>query len=123
MNPQDNLPEVCLIVKDVDKEDRDYEKTIRKYKKIVEKNGLNSIIKQVGKFSLNGFNLKNMTLNLNLKIMPLKQLNLEFRPFETKRKLSTSFDLFLADKCLHDILFNGSKLGKEFNKRKRFVHK
>jgi ribosome biogenesis protein UTP30 len=51
--------------------------------------------------------------------MPLKQLNLEFRPFETKRALCTSYDLFLADECLHDILFNGSRLGKEFQKRRK----
>ena len=54
-----------------------------------------------------------------MKIIPLKQLNLEFRHFEAKRKLSTSFDMFLADKCLHDILMNGSKLGKEFVKRRK----
>jgi hypothetical protein len=53
--------------------------------------------------------------------MPIKQLKLEFRHYEAKRKLCTSFDLFLADQCLHDILFNGSKLGKEFKKRKRLV--
>ena len=51
--------------------------------------------------------------------MPIKQLKLEFRHFEAKRKLCTSFDMFLSDKCLHEILFNGSKLGKEFKKRKR----
>lgn len=56
-----------------------------------------------------------------LKVIPLKQLNLEFRPFETKRKLVTSFDLFLADKCLHEILFSGCKLGKEFRKRRRYI--
>ena len=53
--------------------------------------------------------------------MPLKQINLEFRPFEAKRKLSTSFDMFIADKCLTDILRNGSKLGKEFAKRRKCV--
>ncbi|RMZ97840.1 ribosomal L1 domain-containing 1-like, partial [Brachionus plicatilis] len=95
---EDTSPEVCLIVKDIDKKDRDYEKTIRKYEKIIKDNQLDSIIK---------------------KVLPLKQLNLEFRPFETKRTLSTSFDIFLADKRLHEILFNGSKLGKEFHKRKR----
>ena len=55
------------------------------------------------------------------QIIPLKQLNLEFRHFEAKRKLSTSFDLFLADKCLHEILFSGSKLGKEFRKRRKYT--
>ena len=71
---------------------------MRKYKAIVDKQQLNTIVKQ---------------------IMPLKQLNLEFRHFEAKRKLCTSFDLFLADKCLHEILYGGSKLGKEFRKRRK----
>jgi hypothetical protein len=92
------MPEICLITKDVDKKSRDYEKTIRKYKSIVENHQLTSLIKHV---------------------IPLKQLNLEFRHFEAKRKLSTSFDLFLADKALHEILFGGSKLGKEFRKRRK----
>ena len=45
------------------------------------------------------------------------QYKLEYRPFEAKRKLSTSFNLFLADKSLHNILHHGSKLGKEFRKK------
>lgn len=98
MFTDETFPETCLIVKDIDKKDRDYEKTIRKYEKIIKDSQLDSIVK---------------------KVMPLKQLNLEFRPFETKRTLSTSFDLFLADKTLYEILFNGSKLGKEFRKRKK----
>lgn len=98
MYTEDTIPEVCLIVKDIDKKDRDYEKTIRKYEKLIKDNQLDKIIK---------------------KVMPLKQLNLEFRPFEAKRTLSTSFDIFLADKSLYEILFNGSKLGKEFRKRKK----
>ncbi len=43
----ENQPEVCLIVKDVDKKDRDYEKTIRKYQQLIEKNNLSSIIREV----------------------------------------------------------------------------
>jgi hypothetical protein len=41
-------PEICLIVKDIDKKDRDYEGTIRKYNSIIEKHKLNTVIKQVG---------------------------------------------------------------------------
>ena len=44
----ENTPEVCLMVKDLDKKDRDYEKTIRKYKEIIEQNKLENIVKQVG---------------------------------------------------------------------------
>jgi hypothetical protein len=43
----ENQPEVCLIVKDADKKDRDYEKTIRKYQQLIEKNNLSSIIREV----------------------------------------------------------------------------
>lgn len=98
LNEEENSPEVCLFVKDIDKKDREYEKTVRKYKALIEKNQLESIVKQV---------------------IPVKQLNIEFRPHEAKRKLCTSFDVFIADRCLHDILFNGSKLGKEFRKRRK----
>jgi len=93
-----NMPEVCLIVKDVAKKERDYERTVRKYAQLLKSHELDGIVKRV---------------------VPLKQLNLEFRPFEAKRALSTSYDLFLADKCLHEILFGGSKLGKEFHKRRK----
>lgn len=98
INESDKELRICLIVKDVDPKDRDFEKTIRKYKMQLEKENLSDAITQV---------------------FPIKQLKLEFRHFEAKRKLCTSFDLFLSDSCLHDILFNGSKLGKEFKKRKR----
>jgi ribosome biogenesis protein UTP30 len=53
--------------------------------------------------------------------MPVKQLKLEFRPYEAKKKLCATFDLFLAEKGLHDILFRGSRLGKEFRKKKKLV--
>jgi hypothetical protein len=43
----DNYPEVCLIVKDVDKKDRDYDKTIRKYQALIDKNNLGAVIKKV----------------------------------------------------------------------------
>ena len=47
MVTDDNYPEVCLIVKDVDKTDRDYEKTIRKYQALIDKNNLGALIKKV----------------------------------------------------------------------------
>lgn len=47
LHKNDNLPEICLIVKDLDKKDRDFDKTVRKYKAIVEKNGLDSLVKHV----------------------------------------------------------------------------
>lgn len=96
----DNSPEICLIVKDAvnEKKNRDFEQTIRKYDKIIEAQKLKDVIKM---------------------ILPIKQIKLEFRPFEIKRKLSTSYNLFLADKGLHDILFSGSHLGREFQRRNK----
>lgn len=100
MYGKENQPEICLIVKDAvkDRKDRDYEPTVRKYERIVEENGLKELVKL---------------------ILPMKQIKLEFRPFEIKRKLSTSFTMFVADKSLHEILFGGSHLGREFQKRKK----
>jgi hypothetical protein len=45
---------------------------------------------------------------------------LEFRPYEAKKKLCATYDLFLAEKGLHDILHHGSRLGKEFRKKKKY---
>lgn len=98
INKADQELQICLIVKDIDPKNRDYDNTLRKYKQMVEDEKLTDVITQ---------------------IIPIKQLKLEFRHFEAKRKLCTSFDMFLSDKCLHEILFSGSKLGKEFKKRKR----
>jgi hypothetical protein len=39
--------QICLLVKDVDPKDRDYEITIRKYKQILEKENLNQVITRV----------------------------------------------------------------------------
>jgi ribosome biogenesis protein UTP30 len=80
------------------KKDRDYERTIRKYKRLIDKHALGDLVKM---------------------ILPVKQLKQEFRPYEAKRKLCTSFEVFIADKCLHDVLYNGSQLGREFQKRKK----
>ncbi len=48
LHTEENMPEVCLIVKDLDKKDRDYEKTVRKYQELVDKNKCDNIVKQVG---------------------------------------------------------------------------
>lgn len=49
IDEETNIPEVCLIVKDVDKKDRDYERTVRKYTQIVQENNLENVIKKVKK--------------------------------------------------------------------------
>jgi ribosome biogenesis protein UTP30 len=63
--------------------------------------------------------LSHTQLSQYLKVLPLKQLKLEFRPFESKRKLCSNYDLFICDEKLHAILKHGSKLGKEFRKKKK----
>ncbi len=48
LHPADHTqPEVCLIVKDIDRKDRDYEKTVRKNQQLIEKCKLSSLIAQV----------------------------------------------------------------------------
>lgn len=47
LNSKDNELQICLIVKDVDAKDRDYERTIRKYKQILENEGLSDVISRV----------------------------------------------------------------------------
>lgn len=49
MDIEESPPEVCLIVKDVDKKDRDYERTIRKYTQLIQENNLQNVIKKVRK--------------------------------------------------------------------------
>lgn len=93
-----NTLDACLIVKDVNKRSRDFDQTTRSYEKFLSDNDLDKVIKHV---------------------LPVKQIKLEFRPFEAKRKLCSSYDLFISDEKLHSILFHGSKLGKEFRKKKK----
>jgi hypothetical protein len=40
-------PQVCLIVKDIDPKDRDYEKTVRKYDNLIEEHNLKRLVSMV----------------------------------------------------------------------------
>ncbi|KAJ4824982.1 hypothetical protein Tsubulata_014356 [Turnera subulata] len=51
------------------------------------------------------------------KIIKLSKLRTDYRPFEAKRKLCDSYDLFLADKSLIPLL--PKLLGKHFFKKKK----
>lgn len=52
------------------------------------------------------------------KVMPYKVLRLEYKPFEAKRNLAKSYDVFLTD----DRIFKGMSrhIGKEFYKRNKY---
>ena len=52
-----------------------------------------------------------------LKVVPLKQLKLEFKEFESKRNLLTMYDVFLADASIIRLL--PPQLGKHFYAKRR----
>ncbi|XP_062611514.1 ribosomal L1 domain-containing protein 1-like [Saccostrea cucullata] len=87
--------DVCLFVKDVDKTSREFELTEDHFRDMLIDKGVNCI----------------------RKIIPLKALKLEYKPFEAKRNLSNEFDLFLGDDRIIRLL--PSLLGKSFYGRKR----
>ena len=69
INPADKELQICLIVKDVDPKDRDYEKTIRKYKQIIENENLSQLITQVELFIiLKTLYICHVNNNLNIKL-------------------------------------------------------
>ena len=51
--------------------------------------------------------------------MPLKQLKLEYKEYESKRNLLGMYDVFLADARIMRLL--PSQLGRHFFKQKRSV--
>lgn len=51
------------------------------------------------------------------KVIPLKKMKKEYKPYEAKRRLLGSFDLFLADARIRRLL--PSHIGKHFYKEKR----
>ncbi|XP_796832.2 ribosomal L1 domain-containing protein 1 [Strongylocentrotus purpuratus] len=55
--------------------------------------------------------------NVN-EVIPLKMFKKEYIPFEARRKMAKSYDLFLADERIFRLLH--SSLGKEFYKRNRY---
>merc|ERR1712170_87664 len=83
-------PDICLFVKDLDKDSRDYEAVSRHYKELLSSKGVPDIT----------------------EIIPLQQLKKEYQPFEAKRKLSNHCDIFLADVRIIRLL--PKLLGKTF---------
>ncbi|XP_013395541.1 ribosomal L1 domain-containing protein 1 [Lingula anatina] len=87
--------DVCLFVKDLDKKNREYGPTVRHFQELLQSKGVKCVS----------------------EIIPLKQLKLEYQPFEAKKSLSNRFDIFLADERILRLL--PGFLGKAFYGRKR----
>ncbi|MEE6522366.1 hypothetical protein FKM82_020858 [Ascaphus truei] len=85
--------EVCLFTKD--EPNMTSEQTEKFYKKLLSQHGVAHIS----------------------QIIPLKTLKKEYKPFEAKRRLLSSFDLFLSDDRIRRFL--PSLLGKHFYRAKR----
>ena len=60
-----------------------------------------------------------MTFVLFCQIIPITKLKTNFKSFEAKRQLSASYDLFLADRRLYQML--PRLLGKKFFEKKKCV--
>ncbi|KAG6747543.1 hypothetical protein POTOM_049948 [Populus tomentosa] len=90
INPLNEAPEICLIIDDRPK------------------SGLN---KDVAKKKIQNDNLPIS------KIIKVSKLKTDYRPFEAKRKLRDSYDMFFADKRVVPLL--PKMLGKQFFKKKK----
>ncbi|CAN1135384.1 Ribosomal L1 domain-containing protein 1 [Linum perenne] len=90
VNPQDGSSELCLIIDDRPK---------------------SGLTKEIAKKKID-----NDGIPIS-KIIKLSKLKTDYRPFEAKRKLCDSYDLFLADRRVIPLL--PKMLGKEFFKKKR----
>ncbi|XP_037286927.2 ribosomal L1 domain-containing protein 1 [Rhipicephalus microplus] len=84
--------EICLFTGDLDKKDRraDSELTVDHYKEVLADAGVTR----------------------NIEIVPLRQLRTEYTPYESKRNLCASYDVFLGDSKILPLLHR--LLGKTF---------
>ncbi|XP_040212869.1 ribosomal L1 domain-containing protein 1 [Rana temporaria] len=85
--------EVCLFTRD--EPNMTVEQTENFYKKMLAQHGITQIT----------------------KVIPLKKMKKEYKPYEAKQRLLGSFDLFLADARIRRLL--PSHIGKHFYKEKR----
>lgn len=85
--------DVCLFTRDEPNMSTD--QTERFYKKLLSQNGVKQIT----------------------EVIPLKKMKKEYKQFEAKRRLLSSFDVFLADARIRRLL--PSHIGKHFYKEKR----
>lgn len=100
--PHYRFPEaqdVCLIVKDLKKGIKeDHEATVNHFKDLLAEKGAQKSISQV---------------------ISLRELKVEYKPFEAKNALCQKFDVFLADDRI--VRFLNKFLGKPFYSKKRCV--
>ena len=100
--PNGILPEpteVCLIVKDLQKGLKvDHEPTTIHFRDILSEKGIGP--------------------DFISTVLPLRELKVEYKAYETKTALCHKFDAFLADDCIMRLL--PQFLGKAFYKRKKF---
>ncbi|KDO60932.1 hypothetical protein CISIN_1g014066mg [Citrus sinensis] len=89
-NDSDNPPEICLIMDDRPKSNLTKDAVMKK--------------------------IKNDNLPIT-KVIKITKLKTDYRPFEAKRKLCDSYDIFLADKRVVPLL--PKLLGKHFFKKKK----
>lgn len=92
----DEMTPICLFVSDIDRNERDYSVTVDKYQEMLDQ----------------------AAIKPQISIVPLKQLKLEYKEYESKRQLLAMYDMFLADARIIRLL--PSHLGRHFFKRKRF---
>ncbi|XP_044537289.1 ribosomal L1 domain-containing protein 1-like [Gracilinanus agilis] len=85
--------DICLFTKD--ESNLTSEQTEHFYKQLLKKKGIISIT----------------------EVIPYKRLKHEYKPYEAKRRLLSSFDLFLADQRIRRLL--SSHIGKHFYRRKK----
>lgn len=87
--------EVCLFVKDLDKKDREYEKTVQHYEDLFRQKGISNIS----------------------KIVPMKALRTDYSMPSNKRSLAKAYELYLADGTIFGML--PGTLGKIFFDKKK----
>ena len=96
-SPLPASPDVCLLVKDLEKGTRpDHEPTLLKAKELLADKDCSDLVDQV---------------------ISLRELKVEYKPYEAKTSLCHKFDRFLADERIVRLL--PKFLGKPFYKRKR----
>ena len=88
--------DVCLIVKDLEKGIKvDHEPTVNHFKDMLSEKGIDCVT----------------------QVISLRELKVEYKPFEAKRSLSQKFDIFLIDDRI--IRMVPKFLGKSFYSKKR----
>ena len=99
--PHCSIPEprdVCLIVKDLEKGLKtDHEPTLNHFNDLLSSKGIDNIT----------------------QVISLRELKVEYKPYEAKNALCQKFDIFLVDERILRLV--PKLLGKPFYSKKRYV--